>query len=248
VTETVNYYENLKNRPKKPKTQKQAIKYSMSDFTAMLKEILSFTLDEKTDYLELVAFSGFDPLDVFKKIAPKLTDSKAKKLLQYAITFALTRGFGGNKNFAILEDRTKTPAGKSQLREARSLFNIVITTAKTKDDVTFDRLMAAFPSVTHKIWVHICQKENCPEKFAEYDGELPDELRYPGSPAAMNEATYKKYFAEYCNWMQGLQEIWGRNGNNRGGKQTRETVEKFANLQYNTNLFPMKNRPDHSND
>lgn len=216
----------------------------MSDsFSKMLKEILSFKLDDKTDFLELTEFSGFDPADVFKKLAPKLTDAKSKRLLQYVIVFGLTRGFGGNKSFEMLSERTKSASGKSMLNDARALFNIVVTRTKTKDDVTIDRVMAAFPSVTHAVWVSICDKDNCPDKFDDYEGDLPNELQYPGSPAAMSDKTHTKYFDEYCNWMQGLQEIWGRNGNVKGGKQSREVVERFAELQYNSKLFPLDKRP-----
>jgi len=233
--------------PPKPQAKSSpSVEHTESNFNQLLSEILDFKIDDQTDFLELVAFSGFDPIDIFKMIAPKLLDAKGRMLLQYAITFGLTRGFGGGKTFQTLEERTNTANGKAKLREARALFNIVITANKTKDDVTFDRLMAAFPSVTHKVWLLICNRSDCPEKYPDYDGELPTELQYPGAPAAMDEATKNMYFDEYINWMIGLQKIWGKNGNIRGGAQDRDTVVKFAELQYATKLFPMKNRPNHT--
>jgi len=219
----------------------------MSDsLDTMIAEVLRFELDPSMDFLDLTAFQGFDPVEVFKKIAPKLKDANSRKLLQFIIAFGLTRGFGGGKSISQLLERTGSAAGKQMLRDAVSLFNIVQTTSKTKDDVTIDRVMGAFPALTHKLWVKICSDDRCPDKVEDYEGQLPAQFQYPGSPAAMNAKSKEKFFGEYLDWMQTLQAVWGRNGNTRGGTQQRDVVEKFALLQFGTRLYPMKTRPNYN--
>jgi len=210
----------------------------MSDLQALIKTVLSFEVATDIDFFELTEFAGYKPETIFLSVMSKVKTMTDQRLLQYAIVFGLLRGFGGNKDWKTLEERTSSAVGKKMLADARTKFMIVLDKKKL-GNVTFDRIMGAFPSLTFKIWQMICSKGRGNSKLPTYSGDLPEKFRYPGSPAAMSAESWASHRDHYVEWSAQIQTLWKVPNIDRG------EILKFAELQYHNELYPMSERRDY---
>jgi hypothetical protein len=222
------------NKNKNTKTTKNK-KANMVSIDEMIREVLSMEIAGEFDFIELTEFSGYNPETIFKFVMEKCDSTKHRNNLQYMIFFGLLRGFGGKKKWSDLVERTSSATGKQMLTEAKNRFQIVMDKSKLTN-VTIDRLMGAFPSLTFKAWKKICELGMGNSKVPHYQGSLPEKYRYPGSPAAMSTRVWSAQKENYLNWSLELQHIW------RVENPNRENIEKFAELQYQTTLYPIASR------
>lgn len=208
----------------------------MSNIDALIQQVLAFTIDTDLDFSELTEFAGYNPDVIFQEVMSKVKSEDDRKHLQFIIFFGLLRGFGGNKSWKTLEERTSSATGKKMLDKAKSKFSISLTKEKLTT-VTIDRLMGAFPSLTFKAWQVICTKYGKGNsKLPGYSGALPEKFRYPGSPAAMGSGAWSNYKDLYLDWSVDVQRLW------KVPNPIRGDIEKFAELQYQNRLFPLTNR------
>jgi hypothetical protein len=229
---------------KKTLTNKNEVKNKKSKNTAkmvsldeMINNVLSYEIASDLDFLELTEFAGYKPETIFQAIYAKLKTEDDKKHLQLIIFFGHTRGFGGGKSWTTLIERTSSASGKKMLETCRTKFSIVMKKTKLTD-VTIDRLMGAFPSVTFAMWKKLCDMGKGNSKLPGYDGSLPEKFRYPGSPAAMSATAWRLHRDAYLDWSLDLQALW------RVQNPSRDNIEKFADLQFQNVLFPHSRRID----
>lgn len=210
----------------------------MSNIDALIQQVLAFEIDVNLDFSELTEFAGYNPDVIFQDVMSKVKSEDDRKHLQFIIFFGLLRGFGGNKTWKTLEERTSSATGKKMLNTAKTKFGISMTKDKLTS-VTIDRLMGAFPSLTFKAWQVICTRYGKGNsKLPGYTGGLPEKFRYPGSPAAMGTGAWNNYRDLYLDWSMDVQRLW------KVPNPARADVEKFAELQYQNRLFPLARRDD----
>jgi len=207
----------------------------MSSIESLLAKVLSYEINESVDFIILTEFAGYNPETIFRAVMASVKSVDDQKTLQFIIFFGLLRGFGGNKTWAKLIERTASDSGKALLNEAKTKFKIVMTKAKLTD-VTIDRIMGAFPSLTFKAWTKIVESGHGNSKLPNYTGALPIEFRYPGSPAAMTNSQWADHKDAYIEWSSQVQALW------KVSNIDKEVILKFAELQHSTALYPMKAR------
>jgi len=207
----------------------------MSTTEFLIASAVSFDVDEDFDFIALTEFAGYNPEALFVKIMEKVNDSEEKRLLQFIIFFGLLRGFGKKKTWKELEEKTKSTEGKKLLTKCRNHFGIVMN-KDSPQNITIDRIMNVFPSLTHKAWRKICALGKGNMKLPMYVGNLPVEFRYPGSPSAMSTEIWNLHKANYIEWSVQLQMLW------KVQNPDKQEIEKFAELQFQNSLFPMSDR------
>jgi hypothetical protein len=206
-----------------------------STLQSLIDQVLAFTVSTDFDFVSLTEFAGYNPAVIFQDVMSKVKNVDDRNHLQFIIYFGLLRGFGGKKDWKTLEERTSSVAGKKMLMTAKSKFGLVLDKSKLTN-VTIDRLMGAFPSLTYKIWLVLCGRGLGSSKLPTYAGNLPEKFRYPGSPAAMSANAWTNHKEDYIEWSIEVQHLW------KVPNPNREDISKFADLQFQNTLYPMNRR------
>lgn len=200
-----------------------------------LESFLGFDLTniDFGSFAETISYNGFNPVitfNIIRKIIGK--DKERFRDLCFIITFGLRRGFGNGKSLSDIIDKTNEK-GRDQLMSAIRLFGIRFEKPKKNTDVTISRIMTAFPYHTFTINRQLLEAGNV--KYQDYDGDLPEIFRYPGSPAMMSRSTYERQKSNYINFVQYLSGLWN-------AEFDEEIAIKFSDLAYSSQLSPMDKR------
>jgi len=198
----------------------------ISSLVSMLNENIS--VDTIEDYAEKLSFKGFNPLKIYKAVYSKIkSDASVKQSLYVMIVFGLTRGFGGGKSWQNILDKTN-PAGRDILQNAKDKLEVKLTRPEGDDTVTVPRLMQVFSFYTYKIFCILTKLGKI--RAFNYEGSLPQKLRWIGSSACMSPAAWAKWSTDYVEFSVHCSKVWNK-------PQDADTALRFACLAYQTNTW-----------
>jgi hypothetical protein len=178
-------------------------------------------------------YCGFNPLKIFSELNKKMkNDPLVKKSIHIMIAFGLTRGFGGGKTWKQILEKT-VPAGRDILEDARDKLEVKLGKPSSDTTVTIPRLMQVFAPITFKI--HCVLYSQGVINAYGYNGNLPEKLRWIGSPSCLSSTAWSVYKKDYVEFSQYCSKVWAR-------PQDEETASRFAELAHQTNTWPMDKR------
>lgn len=183
---------------------------------------------------DMVQFEGYKP-QITMRICNEFigTDSNRKNQLLMLIVFGMVRGFGGGKSWATMLARTPA-AHRQTLTAAKNAFDVQIGRPQDAQTITIPRLMQAFPFYTYKIYCALVESGRLTP--IAYEGALPKRLQWIGSPAAMNAAVWTAHRNDYLAFTNACALVWRK-------PQNQADAEKFADLAYSSECWPLANRP-----
>jgi len=200
-----------------------------------ITRMLAFDLQDD-DLLQIsknIEFSGYDPIITFNIVMTIIgRDESKKKQLLTVIIFGLTRGFGSGKTLESILNRTN-PDGRDELEAAFATFRIQFGRPTNKKVITVSRILTAFPILVYKMHDKLVEMNIIDTN--SYDGDLPDEFQYPGSPAMMTESTWEIQKDNYLDYIEYLSELWNQDFDS-------SEALKYAELSYNSKLSPHEHR------
>jgi hypothetical protein len=200
-----------------------------------MKALIDETYDEEEILVIAgeVAYKGFDPKKIFEKVTEMANkDSNIMKHVKRLISFGLTRGFGGGKSWETIYSKTNT-GGRSALIKARDALDIKLSKPSDELTITIPRLMQAFCMVTAKLFI-VLAKAGMMRTF-EYTGNLPQKLRWIGSPSCMSKGAWAIFKDDYVGFSVHCSKVWNR-------EQDIPTAMRYAVLAFETTTWPKSQR------
>jgi len=180
--------------------------------------------------VKLFEYTGFDPIEMRKKVAKEGTAS--------AIFFCLATVSQRGTNASKMKNKT-TPEGVKKFEQAVKDLSID-TTAKGSnigpDVVTLGRLAACFPEVTARIF----KKYGNSNKFG-YSGDLAHYLMFPQAPSIMDKESDYKMWKE---WNEKFTKVINppKKKKKESKDEDESPVTDFGEIIYNSKLFNSDDR------
>lgn len=197
--------------------------------------MLKFDLDddELVTMTNEIGFSGYNPVVTFNIVMKVINrDETRMKSLITLIVFGLTRGFGAGKTSKDILDRTNV-AGRDSLNAAFQLFRVKFQKPKDRKDITISRILTAFPVLVYKL--HEKLLVNGAAHDDKFNGDLPIQFRYPGSPSMMTKQTWETQIENYLIFIEYMSNLWRKEYDD-------DEARKYAELSFNSELSPMNVR------